>query len=89
MSVEQVAEALGATVISETPADAPSTPKPDVPPPAATEKPTAPKGPSGCADCGTDLAAEWADPTRRDYIRLSFVKFRKYLCGSCYTAAIK
>lgn len=88
LTPEQVAERLGGEVIAEEKADAPPTPQPAAPP-ATAPKPAAPQGPSACADCGGDLAAEWADPSKRDYVRLSFVKFRKYLCTSCYATATK
>ena len=84
----QVAERLGGEVISEEKHDAPVTPQAATPPATAT-KPSAPQGPSACADCGGDLSAEWADPTKKDYIRLSFVKFRKYLCTTCRDNASK
>lgn len=58
----------------------------------APEPPAAPKaktGPTNCADCGADISEDWNDPGRRDYIRLSFVKFKRYLCiDKCYPAAV-
>jgi hypothetical protein len=87
LTPEQVATKLGAEVIAEEQHDAPDTPQAATPP--APEKPSAPQGPSACADCGGDLSAEWADPTKKDYVRLSFVKFRRYLCGTCRDAAAK
>ena len=89
MAVSDVAKALGGTVISEEKSDAPSTSQPVTPPPAEQPKPVAPQGPSACADCGADLAAEWADPALNAYVRLSFVKFRRYLCSSCTKTATK
>jgi hypothetical protein len=85
MSTEQVAEALGATVISEEKHDTPTPQEATPPTPAAT--PTAPQGPSVCADCGDDLTAEWNDPSKRDYVRLGFVKHRRYLDEKCRNKA--
>lgn len=88
LTPEAVAERLGGEVISTDAGDASATPQSATPPPTVT-KPTAPTGPSACADCGADLSEEWADPSKKDYIRLSFVKYRRYLCTGCYATAVK
>ena len=87
MDPDEVAKALGAEVIAEEKHDTPST-QPITPPPTPAAK-SASQGPSACADCQRDLGPEWADSTKKDYIRLSFVKFRRYLCTDCYAAAVK
>lgn len=87
MDPDAVAEALGAEVISEEKNDAPDTQP--APPSTPVEKPIAPPGASECADCKKDLTEEWADPSKKDYLRLSKVKFRRYLCTGCFAAAAK
>lgn len=87
MSPEQVRESLGAEVIGTEQHDTPPTPTPATPPTQPVAK-SAPQGPSACADCGKDLNEEWVDPAKKDYIRLSFVKFRRYLCVGCYGNAV-
>lgn len=88
MSPEAVAEELGATVISDTP-DADGTGG-DQGPPAVLETPSAPQPAAQapetkvCAECNKDLAGE-----NQDYVRLSWIKFRKYLCNEHYVAAKK
>jgi hypothetical protein len=76
-----VTDKLGGTVISEEPADTPG--EQSVTPPTEVAKPSAPTGPSACADCGVDLAADRADPVKKNAVRLSYVKFRRYLCAAC------
>lgn len=77
-----VQEQLGGETISEQQHEPP---KEQPAPPKPTGKP----GPTNCADCGADLTEAWNDPARRDYIRLSFVKFKRYLCtDKCYPAAV-
>lgn len=85
MGVDEVAEALGAEVIEDSSADTPA--PQEAPQPTPVSKPNAPRGPSACADCAKDLGEEWNDPSKRDYIRLSFVKHRKYLCTGCLNKA--
>lgn len=85
MGLDEVAAALGAEVIEDSSADAPS-PQQDAPS-TPVVKPSAPQGPSACADCGNDLGEEWSDPDQRQYIRLGFVRHRKYLCNGCLKAA--
>ncbi len=71
-----VADKLGGQVVDEQKQQQPA------PPPKKA-------GPSNCADCGADLTEAWKDPAKRDYIRLSFVKFKRYLCtDKCYPAAV-
>jgi hypothetical protein len=72
-------------VIEDNTADTPA--PQEAPQPTPVSKPSAPRGPSACADCGKDLGEEWNDPSKRDYIRLSFVKHRKYLCTGCLNKA--
>ena len=86
LDVAGVAAALGAEVISETPADAPAKQEAAAPS-TPVDKPSAPVGPSVCADCHNDLAPDWADAVKKNAVRLSFVKFRRYLCAACYQAA--
>jgi hypothetical protein len=69
-------------VISESKADTPATPQAATPP-ATTSAATAPTGPSACADCGADISADWADPAKKNAMRMSFVKKRRYLCTDC------
>lgn len=83
MTAEQVAGALGGTVIAEETHDTPPVQPPAPPAPA----PKAPQGPEVCADCGDDLSAEWNDPAKRDYVRLGFVKHRRYLDEKCRNKA--
>jgi len=78
LTVEETAKALNAEVISVEPTE-----PPQATPPA---KPAA-KGPSACADCGGDLTAELADPAKRDYLRLSKAKHKRYLCSNCHDKA--
>jgi hypothetical protein len=81
-AVAAIKEQLGGEVISEEPADTPATPQAATPP--ATSSPaSAPSGPSACADCGSDLTADWADPVKKNAMRMSFVKHRRYLCTNC------
>lgn len=87
MTTEQVAEALGGTVISEEQHDTPPAQPPTPPPAPAPAAPKAPQGPEVCADCGDDLTAEWNDPSKRDYVRLGFVKHRRYLDEKCRNKA--
>jgi hypothetical protein len=82
-AVALVAEELGGEVISEERTDAPVTPQ-SAPPSAPASKPAAPQGPSACADCGDDLSEAWGDPAKKNVMRMSFVKHRKYLCTECY-----
>lgn len=42
----------------------------------------APVSENACADCGTDISEQPSDITK-----LSFIKYRRHLCGDCYTAA--
>lgn len=75
---------LGGEVISEERSDAPATPQP-APPSAPVAQPSAaPQGPSACADCGADLTDAWTDPVKKGQMRMSFIKHRRYLCGTCY-----
>ena len=83
MSVEATAAALGAEVISHETTDAASAPQPATPSTTATK----PAGPSACADCGGDLTNELTDPTKRDYLRLSKAKHKRYLCATCHDKA--
>lgn len=84
-AVALVASELGGEVISEEKTDAPVTPQPAPSPSTAVTQPnSAPQGPSTCADCGGDLSEAWADPAKKNAMRMSFVKHRKYLCIECY-----
>jgi hypothetical protein len=96
LTPEQVAERLGATVISdESDVDTDTTGAQDEPqdtgPPAVMEsKPPAEKPaeakteeqPKVCAECGKDLSGE-----NPDYVKLGWIKFRKLLCNEHYVAA--
>lgn len=86
-AVALVEAQLGGEVISETPADA-SAKQEATAPSTPVDKPSAPQGPSVCADCHNNLAPDWADVNKKNFVRLSFVKFRRYLCASCYQAAV-
>lgn len=86
LSPEQVAEALGATVISHEENDSPGTPQ-SASPSTPVAKPAARTGPSACADCGGDLTGELSDPVKRDYLRLSKAKHKRYLCSNCHDKA--
>lgn len=84
-AVQTVEATLGGTVESDTttavPDSAPSsaTAVQDAPAPAA-----APTATGLCESCGTDLANE-----KPDFVKLSYIKFRKRLCEGCYKDAKK
>lgn len=82
-TVALVESQLGGEVISEEKTDAPTTPQPAAPS-TPVAKPAAPQGPSACADCGDDLSEAWTDPAKKNQMRMSFVKHRRYLCTTCY-----
>ncbi len=75
LTVQQLAERLDAEVVS-TPesADAEATPAPDTAPVAQDSL--------VCAECGKALAGE-----NQDYVKLSYIKFRRYLCAEDYRKA--
>jgi hypothetical protein len=82
--IENVVNGLGAQVVSQTagtdntPQSQPATPAPA--PAARKEAPAgAPSQASNCEDCGKPLADE-----NQDYVRLSWIKWRKHCCNSCY-----
>lgn len=81
-ALDLVRDQLGGEVISTEPADTPATPQPDAPS-ATPSAPSAAQGPSVCADCGADLAADWQDPARKNAMRMGFIQKRKYLCSTC------
>jgi hypothetical protein len=84
MSTDEVAQALGGEVIAEEKADTPATPQPTPPSTPVTQPNAAPQGPSACADCGADISADWADPVKKNAMRMAFVKHRRYLCTTCH-----
>lgn len=82
-----VQDQLGGETISEEQHEPPKDEPPKEQP--APPKPAGKPGPTNCADCGADLTEAWNDPSKRDYIRLSYVKFKRYLCtDKCYPAAV-
>lgn len=78
---ELLEEELGATLISEEPAP---DPEPQAPEPAPAPKSTNPLAGKLCEECEKDLANE-----NPDYVKLGYIKFRKYLCNEDYKAAKK
>lgn len=90
MTPEQVAEAMGGGEVISEEADADSGDESDNGgPPAVLESkppeaaaPAASGGGKVCAECGKDLAGE-----NQDYVKLSFIKFRKDLCNEHYIEA--
>ena len=80
-----IKEELGGEVISETPApDATETEAAEPPPPVPAASEKNPLSGKECEECGKDLAGE-----NPDYVKLGFIKFRKYLCNEDYKAAKK
>lgn len=91
MTEQQVADALGGTVLSVTE----HTEAPAMASPAAAPAPAAPASSAGftesaaapgqaCSECGKSLVGE-----NQDYVKLSMIKYRKYLCNADYLAARK
>lgn len=79
---EQTVDEAPVLVVEETPVQVEAAPEPE---PTAEPDPVAkPASDSkdNCADCGKSLADQTPD-----YTKLSFIKYRRYLCDDCYAAA--
>lgn len=75
LTEEQVADALGGSVVS-------TTEEVEDPSVATAQAPPAPATAAACEVCNKDLTGE-----NQDYVKLAFIKFRKRLCNEHYLAA--
>jgi hypothetical protein len=73
--------ALKAEIIALIESGAPPKPDPAPGPEPATAPAGPPAKPANCADCDKELAGQTPD-----YVKLSYIKYRRHLCDTCYQA---